>query len=115
LVLTPRIGVFDAKFKTVTDYQSAPPFGHGGRAPAWGAKVEVNGGVYQCSASEASHQFHNRCKLLLESGVEPPDGKHADQVVAPGEELKAPEKPKELDTGYRPIPLWYRPDDWMSY
>jgi predicted phage terminase large subunit-like protein len=56
-----------------------------------------------------------------------PAGKHDDQVDAlglvgqlldqmvPGEKPKAPEKPKKVDTGYRPIPFWERPDDWMCY
>ena len=56
-----------------------------------------------------------------------PAGKHDDQVDAlglvgqlldqmvPGQKPKAPEKPKKVDTGYRPIPVWERPDDWMCY
>ena len=56
-----------------------------------------------------------------------PAGKHDDQVDAlglvgqlldqmvPGQKPNAPEKPKKLDTGYRPIALWEQPDDWLMF
>jgi len=56
-----------------------------------------------------------------------PAGKHDDQVDAlgligqlldqmvPGQKPKTPDKPKKVDSGYRPIPLWERPDDWMMF
>jgi hypothetical protein len=56
-----------------------------------------------------------------------PAGKHDDQVDAlgligqlldqmvPGQKPKTPEKPKKVDTGYRPMPLWERPDDWLMF
>jgi hypothetical protein len=55
-----------------------------------------------------------------------PAGKHDDQVDAlgligqlldqmvPGQAPKKPVPPKP-DTGYRPISLGERPDDWMCY
>jgi hypothetical protein len=56
-----------------------------------------------------------------------PAGKHDDQVDAlgligqlldqmvPGQKPKTPETPKKVDTGYRPIPLWELPGDWICY
>jgi hypothetical protein len=56
-----------------------------------------------------------------------PAGKHDDQVDAlgligqlldqmvPGQKPKAPETLKKVDTGYRPIPVWERPDDWIMF
>jgi hypothetical protein len=41
-------------------------------------------------------------------------GQLLDQMV-PGQKPKAPEKPNKLDTGYRPISLFERPDDWLMW
>ena len=56
-----------------------------------------------------------------------PAGKHDDQVDAlgligqlldqmvPGVRPITPQKPKKVDTGYRPIALWEQPDDWLMF